>query len=115
VTRHQLVTQIVGPVQVPALRFPLGTITAEAFEVVLVLPRLTLSNEALEDVFGPQQLRFSCSRSGFRVPVGCREFLSLAETNPREERLAYSRHREGPRHDFRLSTTSTNHSTPAKS
>jgi hypothetical protein len=47
------------------------TITAEAFEVVLVLLSLTLSNEALEDVFGPQQLRFSCRRSSFRVPVGC--------------------------------------------
>ena len=56
--------------------------------MVLVLLSLTLSNEALEDVFGLQQLQFSCRRSGFRVPVGCRGFLSLAGTNPREDRLA---------------------------
>jgi hypothetical protein len=52
-----------------ALRFPLeNDHCAEAFEVVLVLLSLTFSNEALEDVFGPQQLRFSCRRSSFRVP-----------------------------------------------
>jgi hypothetical protein len=52
-----------------ALRFPPGGRSLlEAFEVVLVLLSLTLSNEALEDVFGPQQLRFSCRRSSLRVP-----------------------------------------------
>ena len=70
----------------PRRKSPLAT-SSVTFEVVLVLLSLTLSNEALEDVFSPRQLRFSCRRSSLRVPVGCREFLSLAAANPREERL----------------------------